>query len=345
MQTMRAARLTGPGQLEIVDVPVPQPGPGEVLVRVIAYAPYGTDVGVYLNRGGRYVSRYPVGIGADFSGIVAAVGPDVSQVAVGDRVSALSLDHCGSCANCLRGRTNLCLDPGYANPPRQWCCQQYTLVSARKLARLPEGVGFEDAAMLAGIVDALNAYEKFGIAPGQTLAVIGVGAMGLSAVATAVALGYDVIAIGGTGKRADLASRLGARHVVRLGRHGEDVSGTALEIMPGGFPFVIETTATEWGLRQAFAIAGMDAAVAVTGGTGMLPLTGWDVVQRELRILGIRAGHHQEQALALIAERRIDLKPTIAARFPLERTREAFELLTGETAADIGRIVIQVNET
>lgn len=344
MDSMRAARVTGRAQLDIVDLPIPRPRPGEVLVRVVAYAPYGTDVGVYLNRGGRYVSEYPVGIGADFSGVVHAVGTGVTNVAVGDRVCALALDHCGACTNCRRGKTNLCLDPAYAKVPRQSCCQQYTLVSARKLARLPASIHFEDGAMLAGIVDALNAYEKLGIAAGQRLAVIGVGAMGLSAVATAVALGYEVVAIGGTGKRADLASRLGARRVVRLSRHDEDVSRIALALAPSGFEFVIETTASTWGLQQAFAVAGMEAGIAITGGTAAIPLTGWDLVQRELRVVGIRAGHHQEQALALIAAGRIDLKATIAARFPLERAADAFALLSGEHASDVGRVIIHVSD-
>lgn len=344
MASMRAARVTGPGQIAVVDLPVPEPRPGEVLVRVVTYAPYGTDVGVYLNRGGRYVSEYPVGIGADFSGVVHAIGEAVTNVAVGDRVCALALEHCGVCANCERGKTNLCLDPAFANVPRQSCCQQYTLVCARKLARLPQGISFEDGAMLAGIVDALNAYEKFGVAAGQHIAVIGVGAMGLSAVATAVALGCEVTAIGGTGKRADLALQLGARRAVRLSKHDEDVSKAALASMPGGFEFVIETTASTWGLQQAFAVTGMGGAVAVTGGSAQLCLTGWDVVQRELRILGIRAGHHQEQALSLIEAGRIDLKQTITARFALSRVSEAFELLSGERAADVGRVLIQVSD-
>ena len=70
---MKAAQLFGPGDLRVVDIPMPVPGPEEVLLRVARFAPYGTDVGTFLNRGGRYGSNYPFGIGADFSGTVEAI--------------------------------------------------------------------------------------------------------------------------------------------------------------------------------------------------------------------------------------------------------------------------------
>lgn len=338
---MRAARLFGPRDLQIVDLPAPVPRDGEVLVRVVAYAPYGTDMGTYRNDYGRYVAEYPVGIGADFSGVVEALGAGVTSVAIGDRVAALSLDHCGACANCLAGRTNLCLDPAYATLPRQHCCEERVIVSARKLAVLPDGVGFDDAAMLAGIVDALNAYDQMGLVAGDRLGVVGVGAMGLGAIATARALGLNVIALGGTGQRCALAAELGAETVIDISAHGEDLRDRALAAQPGGFPAIIETTATDWGIGQAFRIAAPGAVVALTGGN-QLPLTAWEVVDRELRIVGVRAGHHQAQALALIAAGKLSLRPTIGARFPLERAAEAFALLSSDRARDIGRVIIDI---
>lgn len=337
---MRAARLFGPGDLRIVDLPRPVPGPGQVLVRVMTYAPYGTDVGTYLNRHGRYVSAYPVGIGADFSGIVEACGPGVHGLAPGDRVAALALDHCGTCTNCASGRTNLCLDPAFAKLVRQTCCEEYTLVSARKLAVLPDGVAFDDAAMLAGIVDALNAYEQMGLGVGDNVAVVGVGAMGLGAIATAIALGLRVTALGGTGRRYELAKELGAT-VLPIASHGEDLTPRVLAHCPGGYPAIIETTASDWGIAQAFAVAAPGAIVALTGG-GQLPMTSWDVVDRELRIVGVRAGHHQAKAMELIASGKLSLQSTVSGRFPLERTADAFARLAGEEAKDIGRFLIDI---
>ncbi len=338
---MKAARLFGPADLRVIDLPMPEPGAGQVLVRVVAYAPYGTDLGVYLNRYGRYVSEYPVGVGADFSGTVAAIGEGVEGLTVGDRVAALALDHCGACANCSVGRTNLCLSPDHKRPPRQTCCEEYVLVSWRKLSKLPDAVSFEDAAMLAGVVDALNGFDKLGLAKGDTVAIVGVGAMGLGAIATARALGIDVVAVGGRGKRAALAAELGADPVIPIAEHGDDVSARVLEASPGGFPAVMETTATDWGMAQAFAIAAPGAGVALTGGGG-LPVMNWDIVDRELRIFGVRAGPDQAGAMRLIAEGRLDLKPTVGARFPLARAAEAFALLTGEQGKDVGRVIIEV---
>jgi len=313
-----------------------------VLVRVMAYSPYGTDVGTYLNRHGRYVSAYPVGVGADFAGTVESCGAGVTSVRPGDRVTALALDHCGACTNCASGRTNLCLDPAFETLKRQTCCEEFTLVSARKLAVLPRGVSFDDAAMLAGIVDALNAYEQMGLSAGDAVAVVGVGAMGLSAIATASALDLEVIALGGTGTRTQMARDLGA-DVIGISAHGEDLKDRAFARTPGGFAAIMETTASDWGIAQAFAVAAPGAIVALTGG-GPLPVTSWDVVNRELRIVGIRCGHHQEKALALIAEGKLNLRDTITGRYPLEKAAEAFALLAGEQARDVGRIIIQIGE-
>jgi threonine dehydrogenase-like Zn-dependent dehydrogenase len=338
---MRAARLFGPKDLRVVDLPVPKPAADEALLRVIAYAPYGTDVSVYENRYGRYVSDYPVGIGADFSAVVEAVGADVRHLKPGDRVSACALNHCGACEKCRAGKTNLCRAPEYAVFRREACCDQYVTVPARKLARLPDEVTFDDGAMLAGVIEALNAFEKMGLSDGDSVAIVGVGAMGLGAVGTAAALGVQTVAIGGTGRRADLACRLGAKVAVRLESYNQDVTDAALAISPGGYAAVMETTISPWGLRQAFAIAAQEAVVAVTGGAE-LPVTSWDITERELRVVGVRAGHHQERGLELIARGQLDLKPTISARFPLERAAEAFELLSGPKARDIGRVIIDV---
>lgn len=338
---MKAGLLFGPGDLRIVDAPMPEPGPEDVVLRVVRFAPYGTDIATYRNTGGRYVAAYPTGFGADIAGVVTAVGAQVRAVKVGDRVSALALGHCGACANCRKGRSNLCLDPAFRVPPRMAVAQEYARLQARQLAILPDAVSFDDAAMLAGIVDALNAWEKMAPRVGETVAIVGVGAMGWGAIATARALGHRVIAIGGTGRRAELAKLAGADHVVPIRAHDEDVSAQVRALAPGGIGAIMETSATDWGMRMCFRIAGLGARI-VTTGAGPLQVSGWEMVGREIALFGSRAGHNQEGALRLIADGRIDLKPTITHRLPLAELPRAFSLLTGPQGRDVGRVMIDI---
>ena len=340
---MKAALIFGPGDMRVVDRPDPEPAADEVVVRVAAYSPYGTDVGHFIDRGGRYEQHYPVGVGADFSGVVEKLGSEVDNVRVGDRVSALALNHCGKCDNCRAGRTNLCRDRSASTRPRQACCQTLTTVAANKLAVLPANVSFEEAGMLSGFVVALNAFELLGIGEGDLLAVIGVGAMGQSAIAAAKACGIRTIAIGGTGARADIAERLGAEAVFRLATHGEMATDRVLAATPRGYTHILETTASQWGVTQAIAVASLEGRVALTGG-GPLPATAWDLVLRELKLLGVNAGHHQEQALALIAAGKLDLKPAITHRFTLDEAPAAFALLAGPDASDVGRVIITIGD-
>jgi threonine dehydrogenase-like Zn-dependent dehydrogenase len=340
---MKAALLYGPADLRVVEADVPEPAPDEALVRIARYSPYGTDVAVYQGDPRLPPPRYPMGIGADLSGVIVQVGSKVQGFAVGDRVAAAALAHCGTCAQCRRGRSNRCLDPAHLNPPRQVACQQYAVVSAGKLARLPAGVSFDEAALLVAAIDALNAHERLNPAPGDTLAVIGVGAMGLGAIATFRALGHPVLAIGGTGRRADLAQRMGCRDVIRLARHDEDVSGQVRTLSPAGIDCVMETTATDWGVALATKIAAMGGRVALTGG-GPVTVTAWDLVFRELSVFGVKAGTQQDQALKLIAQGRLLLGAAITHRMRLEQAPEAFRLLAGPARSDVGRIMIEVDD-
>jgi L-iditol 2-dehydrogenase len=248
--------------------------------------------------------------------------------------------HCGQCRNCRAGRTNLCLDESFLLADRQVACQTHTRVMARKLAKLPDGVSFEHGAMLGGIVDALNAFDMMKPKVGETMAVLGVGAMGWGAVATAKAAGLKVIAVGGRGKRSELAAAVGADRLVPIREHGEDVSTQVLSLAPGGVDLAMETSATDWGVQHCFACIGPGGRVAITGSPGQIPVSGWDLVRKEIAVFGIRAGHHQDVALKLIADGKIDLKPSVTHRMSLDEAPAAFRLLTGSQAKDVGRIII-----
>lgn len=339
---MKAAWLHGPRDIRVIEVDVPEPGPDEALVRIVRFSPYGTDINAYVGDPRLPNPGYPFGVGADLSGVIVKLGTAVRGFAVGERVSAAALAHCGACEACRAGRTNRCVDPRYLNPPRQAACQQYALVHRGKLARIPDGVSFDDAALLVAVIDALNSYGRLQAAPGAPIVVVGVGAMGIGAIQAFRALGHPVLALGGTGRRAALAQSLGATQVFPLAAYDEDVSAQVLALHPHGLECVMETTCSDWGLAQSLKLAAIGGRVAVTGG-GPLGLKAWDLVYRDLTVFGSKAGYQQAQALQLVAAGKLDLKAAITHRWPLERAPEAFALLAGSGRADVGRIMFEIH--
>ena len=262
---MKKGLLFGPRDLRIVEVERPTPAEDEALVRVVRFSPYGTDLDLY-TADGRKTSKYPIGVGADFAGIVDSVGANVRHFQAGDRVAALELIHCGECRYCRDGKTNLCVMNEGTNLERQECCEEYAIVKANKLARLPANVSFDDGAMLGGLVMGLNIFEKLAPQADDRIVVIGVGAMGWSCIALASLYGARVVAVGGTGRRrVELARAMGAGDVISMNGHDEDVSQGVQELLPGGAECVVETTTSDWGVRQALMAAGVSSRVALTG--------------------------------------------------------------------------------
>lgn len=174
--TMRAALTRAPGRAEIVERPVPALHPGDLLVRTAVVGVCAGDTAEW------YVSRkVPTVLGHEPAGTVAALGEGVEDFAVGDRVFFHHHAPCFSCASCLAGRHTLCptwrsssLDPGglaeYVRVPA---------INVKDTLRLPDSVSFEDAALIEPLACCVKAMNRVGLRPGESVAVIGLGAMGL----------------------------------------------------------------------------------------------------------------------------------------------------------------------
>jgi L-gulonate 5-dehydrogenase len=323
----------------VVEAPEPAPGPGQVAVRVVRAAPYGTDVDLY--RADRHRIDYPRGLGADFAGVIAAVGEGVEGCTVGDRVVAMALYHCGACRQCRAGRTNLCVANPDSTASRQECFQDVALVWANKLAKLPDAVSFEAGAMISGVMMGLNIAEKLAPQPGETVLVVGAGAMGWPQVALAPSFGCRVAVAGRGDRRLEICRALGADLVFDLAALGGRLPQAALDAAPDGFECVVETTASDWGVALSIELAGIAGRIAWTGGP-TLPVDPRALVRRELVVYGVRAGHHQQPALDLVAAGAVDLTPTITHRITLEELPAAFALLAGPDRGNVGRIMVEI---
>ena len=232
---MRATIFEAPGTVSVQDRTVAAPGPGEVLLRVAAASLCASDVRVY--RGEKY-ARAGVIPGHEIAGVVEVVGPDVDDVSEGQRVIVCPIRACGHCRYCLVGRRNRCrnrqtlgydLDGGFA----EQLLVPAELVRAGHLLPVPEGLPLDLAALTEPAACVLNSLELCVTAPGDSLAILGAGPMGLMHVLLARAAGAGLVIVSEpVAERRELARRWGADLVLDPG--SDDVAA-AVKGATGGY--------------------------------------------------------------------------------------------------------------
>src|SRR5919201_298890 len=181
---MRAVVVERPGAATLRRVPRPEPGPGEVLVRVGAAGICGSDVEVLEGRRpARYV-RYPIIPGHEWAGTVEAVGPNVENVDEGAAVVAEGFRACGDCARCREGRTNLCsADYAETGFTHAGAFAEFLCIPADLVHQLPTGTDVAAAALLEPAACVAQGLLEVDLRPGMRAAVVGSGTLGLLAVA------------------------------------------------------------------------------------------------------------------------------------------------------------------
>lgn len=205
----------GPEQLQVQEVPTPQVGPGEVLVKVQAAGVCHHDL---LHRAGRLPGAHTdVVLGHEAAGDVVEVGAGVSQLAVGARVVIYQRRFCGQCRDCLRGRQDLCRALGLPSVDTEGAYAQYLRVPAISAIELPDGLGYTQAALascpIATSVRAL--YGEAALKPGETVLINGAsGGLGGHQIQLARALGARVIAVTSSPEKHDFLQALGAHEVI-----------------------------------------------------------------------------------------------------------------------------------
>ena len=331
---MKALLLDKYKHLEVVDVPVPSAGPGEMLVRVAACGICGSDVHGYDGSSGRRIP--PVVMGHEAAGVVASLGEGVSRFAVGDRVTFDSTVFCGACAFCLQGEVNLCeqrqvMGVSCGEYRRAGAFAEYIAVPERIAYLLPDALEFAEAAMLEAVSVALHAVRVAEIRGGETALVIGAGMIGLLVLQAARAAGCSQVLIADIdATRLELARQVGADRVI-------DASGAALvtEVLRltggRGVDLVLEAVGRDETVSASIDCVRKGGTVVLVGNitpTVTLPLQ--KVVSRQIRLQGscASAGEYPE-AMRLIAEGKIKVEPLITAIAPLNEGPRWFERLHG----------------
>lgn len=332
---MRAAVVTHLGQpLQIEDRPVPEPGPGQLLVRLEASGLCHTDI--HAANGDWPVKPMPPFVpGHEGVGIVTALGSGVDLRTVGDRVSIAWLGHaCGSCRFCVDGRETLCEQQENSGYSIDGAYAEYAVVDARYAVPVPAGVEpFEAAPLSCAGVTSYKAVKVAHVLPGETLAVFGVGGLGHLAVQYARLVGAVVVAVDIDPDKLALATILGADHVVDAAQVDPVAAIEAL----GGADVSLAFAVSPDSFQQAFASlnrGGRLVCVALPAeGTMTIPI--FETVLKGISIIGSIVGTRQDLAEVFDLHARGRTR-VIAESRKLDQVNEAMaEVLAGDVAARI----------
>src|ERR687890_901730 len=318
---MRVSVLNGPGDVAVVDRPVPRPGPAEVLVRVASVGVCGSDTHYYEHgRIGSYVVEQPLVLGHEASGVVTEVGEGVPADRVGQRVSIEPGVPDLTCEQCLAGRYNLCPDMRFfATPPIDGAFAEYVVVHEAFAHPVPDDISDDAAALLEPLSVGVWACRKGWVGPGSRVLVTGAGPIGLVAVQVARAFGATEVVVSDVNPaRLALARDLGATEVV-------DARTARLSDLPRPPEVLLECSGHP--AATADAIRALDRAgraVLVGMGGDELPLPLSVVQERELEVTGtFRYANTWPTAIALVAAGRVDLDRLVTGTYPLAEAEGA----------------------
>jgi len=329
---MKALLLSEYNHLEIANLPQPQPGPDEVLIRVAACGICGSDVHGFDGSTGRRIP--PIVMGHEAAGTVAAVGAEVTGYAPGDRVTFDSTVYCGKCDFCLHDQPNLCdnrevigVSPGEYR--RHGAFAEYVVVPGRILYHLPENFAFAEAALLEAVSVALHGVRVSETKGGETALVVGAGMIGLLLLQAARAAGCSRILIADVdATRLELARKLGADETLHCS--GPELVAKVLELTGGrGTDVTYEAVGRNETIAAAIDSTRKGGTVTLVGNIlpeVILPLQ--KVVSRQLRLQGscASAGEFRE-AIELISQGKIQVKPLITAIASLDEGPRWFDRL------------------
>lgn len=329
---MKAVVIRTPNRAFFKDENKPRPREGQVLVKVAASGVCMSDVEVWKGTRPQAYVKYPVIPGHEWCGTVEEVGPGVKGLGIGHRVAVEGHNFCGACPWCKRGETNLCVsynEHGFTLPGG---FAEYAVVRADLAHAFPSTLPFEMAALAEPFACVVHGTERAKVKPGDTVAVVGPGTIGLLAAGWAkLAQPERLVVIGVDRANEAVARKMGATEYLTT---SDDPVGRVREMTGGaGADVVLETAGSETALPLSLDLVrrgGNVVLMGIVGGGRRMFLEADVFALRDLRVDGVFAytTNNFAEALRLIETGRMNLKPLITHTFPLQEFEKAFELLS-----------------
>ena len=334
---MKALRVTAPHQLALVDLPRPPRGPGQVRVQVHQVGVCGTDLS--LVAGKLPFARFPIVPGHELAGVVAEAGPG-SLFTPGTRVTANPLQHCGHCPACLAGNTHYCPEVAVLGVVRRdGAFAEQVILDDAMVRLLPDDLSFEEGAMVEPVVIAERTVARAQVQPGDAVAVLGAGNIGLLLIQIARLAGAGRVLVSDVlDYRLELARRLGVDLAVNVSQRDLVEAGREA----GGFEVVIDGVGNQQSIGQSIQLCKPGGRVVVYGvpPQGELALPVLDAFRKDLSIHISRLYPRSfDEGIALLQRRQLDLETVITTRVPLAQAPQAIRDLS-ERKGEMIKILI-----
>jgi L-idonate 5-dehydrogenase len=336
--TMRAIVIHAAKDLRIEERPEETPGPGEVLVQLATGGVCGSDLH-YFNHGGfgTVKLREPMILGHEVSGHVAAIGAGVTGLAIGDLVAVSPSRPCATCRQCLKGLPNHCLNMrfyGSAMPfPHIQGAFRERLVASSSQCIKADGLTPGEAAMAEPLAVCLHATKRAGDLVGARVLVTGSGPIGVLSILAARAAGATLIVATDISQNAlRFAETAGADRVHDMAKAPDALAGYAAD--KGTFDVLYECSGSPQALAAGIAAVRPRGVVVQLGLGGDMSVPMGMITAKEIDLRGSFRFHDEfATAVALLSQRRIDVRPFITHTVPLADARRAFEIASDRSQA------------
>jgi threonine dehydrogenase-like Zn-dependent dehydrogenase len=319
---MKAAVFEAVKTIKVKEVPVPEIGDDDVLIKVVNTGICGTDWSIY--NGWYSADKLPMIPGHEFSGVIAKVGKNnPRKLKEGDRVTADINMSCGTCYYCIRGDQLLCNDFTQLGIHTNGTFAEYVKAPAKLVHHLPDNLSFEEGAFIEPLSCCIHAAKAMNARVGGSVAVVGCGLGVLHARMAVLRACAPVIIIGDNKKRLRIAKEMGADYTIDINEVADPVAEVKKLTDGRGVDYAIEAVGNTKTYEQAFAMlrkGGVLSAFGITGEQDEMHIRPFEFVLGEKKITGSCAGIGDDwpDAITLLAAGRINPKPLFSMKVPLE---------------------------
>lgn len=316
--------------IKIEDVPIPEIGADDILVKVAACGACHTDLH-YIDHGVPTFKKPPIILGHEASGIVEKAGANVSNVKEGQRVLIPAVLTCGKCMYCRLGNENICSDMKMLGNHFDGAYAEYVKVNAKDVLDLPESIPLEEASIIA---DALSTpyhavKNRAKVRPGDTVVIFGCGGVGINAVQLAAAAGGYVIAVDINERKLQWAKEFGAAATINASEV-DRVSKTVKKMTGGGADIAMEVIGNPRTIEEAFECVRVGGRLCVVGYTHeAINIIAGKIMFKELEVVGSLGCRPVDYVplIRMVAQGKIDVKKMVTHRIPLDNIQKAFDVM------------------